>query len=554
VSRRAELVLALSALASSLLFAAPADSGSGPVVTVTHPLAGLNDSVSGGYEPPDVSVAAGRGYVVELVNLAERVWTTTGDAPFRAQTRSLALVFGTGSDRLTDPRVLYDAPSDRFFASVSDIDRSAVLLAVTSTDDPTGTWTVSTFRTRGCADQPRVGVADEIVVVSADVFDGCELSDSGLLGAELWTVNKAQLVAGSTMPDMATFGPTATYTSLTPAQSLSPTATAYVVSVDQRASRVAHLLTVDGVPPAAVNVQEVAAPAITPLLRPPPAAQPPVNGVPPPLSTNDNRVLDAVWENGALWFTANARCSPPGDPLIRSCGRVVELTTATRTVAWETDLGVPGAHVFYPAARPDGRGNLVVVAGESGVSIEPRLVVFARTADGVVTPPTVIAKSADTYRGDRYGDYFGAARDPVDGALVWVGGEAGVEVSNRAGWSTDVASVVVTPAGATPPAVAGIVPPRVRALGAAVRKGSAVTLSYRALGDSDAVQAIVTVQNAKHAFVYRTTTRRAAVRAMQRYDVLWPAKKSRGSFTFCVQAQSITGLQSPRSCAAIRVR
>jgi len=308
------------------------------------------------------------------------------------------------------------------------------------------------------------------------------------------------------------------------------------------------------VPPAAVSVQEVAAPAIRPLLRPPPAAQPPGPSAFRPIATNDNRVLDAVWANGRLWLSANARCSPPGDPLIRTCGRVLELATETRTVTWETDLAAAGAHVFYPAVRPDAHGNLVVVAGESGVGLRPRLVVFARTTDGAITPPAVIAKSADSYRGDRYGDYFGAARDPVDGSVVWVGGEVGADIPKRDGWSTNLASVVVTPAGALPPVVADLAPPGVRALGGTVRKGSAVQLGYRALDDGDAVQTLVTVRNAKRAVVFHTITPKAALRSMRRYVVLWPAKKARGGFRFCVKAQSITGLRSPESCATITIR
>ena len=77
-------------------------------------------------------------------------------------------------------------------------------------------------------------------------------------------------------------------------------------------------------------------------------------------------MLDSVWENGKLWFSANARCVPAGDSLIRTCGRVVELATATRTVTWDTDIGFAGAHVFFPAVRPDGDGNLVIVAASRG--------------------------------------------------------------------------------------------------------------------------------------------------------------------------------------------
>ena len=210
---------------------------------------------------------------------------------------------------------------------------------------------------------------------------------------------------------------------------------------------------------------------------PPWQRSPGSSGLQPPIATNDNRVLDSVWENGKLWFSANARCVPGGDVLIRTCGRVVELATATRTVNWETDLGVAGAHVFYPALRPDGDGNLVIVAGESGLKVLPEVIAFGRTPEGALTEPVVVAQSAGAYRGDRYGDYFGAARDPRDPRTVWVGGEAGTDVPAGNGWATAVASVVVTAAGATPPAVAGMPPPGVRALAAVVRAGSPVLLA-----------------------------------------------------------------------------
>src|SRR5919197_1100109 len=526
----------LASATAALLIASSAGAASGPVVTVTQVLGGLNHVAAGGYEPPDVSVAAGPGFVVELVNLAARVWATGGGAP-----------------GLTDPRVTYDAASGRFFASVSDVTRAGVLLAVSTSGDPTGSWTVSSFSASGCADQTRLGLADATVVLAADVYDGCEQAGTHLLGAELWTVSKADLVAGSTAPAFATFGPTSTYASLAPAQSLSPTSPDYVVSVDQRASRVVHLLTVDGVPPDAVTVKEVAAPPITPLLRPPPASQPPTTGFRPAIPTNDSRILDSVWENGRLWFSANARCTPAGDSLIRTCARVAELDTSTQTVVWQTDLGLAGAHVFYPAVRPDAAGNLVIVAGESGPQGLPRPVVFRRTLHGTPAAPGVLPERAGTYRGDRYGDYFGAARDPVDGGVIWVGGEAGTDAPPGVGWSTTVAAAVVTQAGGTPPVSADLGPPDVRALATAARAGGSVTLAYRALGDGDAIRAVVSVRNATKALVYRTTTRAATLRADRRYTVVWPAKKARGAFTFCVHAVSVSGLRSRESCAAITV-
>ncbi len=474
--------------------------------------------------------------------------------PQLVQTRDLAALFGSGGDRLTDPRILFDAPSGRFFASISNIDRDTIMLAVSAGGDPTAAWTVSSFAANGCADQPRLGVADGVVVLAADIFDDCAESGARPAGAELWTVSKEQLLAGSSTPAFESFGPTADYSSLAPVQSLSSTATEYVVSVDDRASRFVHLLAVDGVPPAPVTVHEVAAPAIQPLLRPPPAGQPPSGATSPAIVTNDNRVLDSVWENGRLWLSANGRCVPPGDAILRSCARVVELETATGSVAWDTDLGYAGASVFYPALRPDLNGNLVIAMGESGQKVLPELVVVGRTADGIFTQPVVVARSVGIYRGDRYGDYFGAARDPAHPASVWVGGETGTDLASGRGWATALASVVVTGAGSIPPAVAGSAPPGVRAVGSVERVGSSVRLAYRALDDGSAVRAVVVVRNAQKAVVYRTSTSRVTLHAEQRYVVLWPAKNARGRFSYCVNTVSLSGDASPQSCVAITVR
>src|SRR6266849_1030416 len=260
LSRRA--LVAGAALGACLVLVSTAGGATradSPTVTATETLVGLDAASSGGYEPPDVQVAAGPGFVVEMVNLAAQVWSTSaGSASQPVQTIGLESFFRTGGDRLTDPRVLYDVLSGRWFASVSDIDGSSVLLAVSQSADPTAAWSTYSFAASGCADQPRLGVADGIVVLAADVFSSCDDNFAPLLGSELWVVNKAQLVAGTADVASSTYGPDHSFQSLAPVQSLSSTGTEYVVSVDVPSSHDVHLLTVDGIPPAPVRVLPVA--------------------------------------------------------------------------------------------------------------------------------------------------------------------------------------------------------------------------------------------------------------------------------------------------------
>jgi hypothetical protein len=555
-------LVALAALGLVAVAAAAAGAAvPAPTLDVAQVTPGLDDSSSGGFEPPDVSIAAGPGFVIELVNLAARTWRTDPQgsgavAPQQISTQPLGAFFSAGTDRITDPRVIYDASSGRWFASISDVDRSSVLVAVSRASDPTAGWSVYSYPVAGCADQPRLGVADGVVVVAADVFRSCDEGFSPALGDELGIVNKLQLVDGVASPAFTTYGPDRAYESLAPAQSMSSTSTEYVVGVDNPVSRVAHLLTVDGIPPAAVRVQQVAAVPISPLSQPPLAQQPTSGGGrrQPGIETNDDRVLDAVWENGKLWFSANSGCTPVGDTALRSCARVTEIATATRSVEWDTDFGDPGSHLFFPAIRPDAAGNLVIVYGQSGPALLPQLVVVGRAPDGALSAPVVIAQSAGLHQGGRYGDYFGAARDPTRPELVWVAGEHGVDIQGVLGWSTSLAAVQVFSAGVTPPAVSGSLPPRVKALAVTGRAGAAIRLSYIALGGGAPLRERVVV-SAKSKLVFTATTKTGRMSNGQSYYVLWhPAKRLRGTFSWCVRAIAANGAQSPQSCSTVTLR
>ena len=522
-----------------------------PVATVTTTIVGITDVGGGGYDPPDPQVAAGPGFVVEMVNLAERVWRTDTGAPQLVQTTPLSDFYGTGTDGLTDPRILWDTSSGRWLASISNEDKSSVMLAVSQGADPTGGWSVYSFPAGGCADQPRLGVADGVIVLAADVFQRCE-GFSAVLGDEVWVVNKQQAVEGATTVSSTTFGPDTTYSSLQPAQSLSPTATEYLVGVDNPSSRAVHVLAIAGIPPAAVTMQPVSQPTILPLSLPPDGQQPRPN---PAVRTNDDRILDAAWEGGKLWFSANTGCTPAGDTTVRACARVTEVATDTLTVDWDVNLGEAKAYLYYPAIRPDASGNLVVVYGESSAHENPAVVVQGRTPDGTFTAPVVVAQSRVPHLGDRYGDYFGAARDPVDPSLVWVVGETAPAAATDEGWASAVASVQVTPAGATPPAVHVEAPPRVQAQAVTARAGSAVRLAFTTLDDADNVSSRVTVTAKPKKVVFQTATAVAAVHASQVQAVVWrPGKKLRGPFVFCVQATAFNGAASPKSCATVRLR
>lgn len=525
----------------------PARALAADAVTLGTVVPGLEAVDAGLLDPPDVQVAAGPGTVMELTNGAGRIWRTDGGTAQATSSFTLEGFFasGTANARIADPRVLYDAASGRWFASAFDVDTNTIMLNVSRTSDPAGGWELYAFPSSTCPDQPRIGVDDEVVVIAADAFTSCGEGEIGFfLGGRMWVVDKADLVAGRRPAAFVAFGPDDRFASLTPVQSLGPSTTEYVVSVDDVSSGVVHLLGITGVPPAAVTRAELGAFPIRELNSPPDAQQP--DGT--PLETNDNRVLDAVWENGRVALAANGTCVPVGGAGPRACARVITLsTTPPHELLQDVDVAPPGADTFYPALRPDSQGNLVVVFGLSSATAFPSLGVLGLSQLGQQTEPTLLASGTAPHRTSRFGDYFGAARDPLDPRRVWVAGELG---TSTPGWSTALGAVTVDVT-QVPPPPADTTAPSVRALAAHGRRGARVRLAYRVSDDSGPTRETVTVRRrGRTTYTVKTRLAQGPVRTIS-----WRApRRLPGPFSFCVRAVDAAGNVSSSSCAAIRLR
>jgi hypothetical protein len=100
--------------------------------------------------------------------------------------------------------------------------------------------------------------------------------------------------------------------------------------------------------------------------------------------------------------------------------------------------------VFYPAVSLS-QGKLVVVFGETSSTIFPSLLVTGRSpADPVNTLQNVVTIRSGTANDEstRYGDYFGAATDPMGTSTFWVAGEYRVDEVFQ-NWSTAIAQVQI---------------------------------------------------------------------------------------------------------------
>jgi hypothetical protein len=449
------------------LIAGPQQAG--PAPTADFPMMNLDTQVSAfgvddeGLEPPDTQVAAGPTDLVEAVNDTLSVWSKTGTLLMDSDLNTFFPVpsgyfFG-------DPRVLYDASSGLFFLSgwASDAnDDSQTYLAVSSTSDPTGSWTIYTVQsntTSTVTDQPMTGICDDKVVVAWNQFAGTGSSIT-YQGAEALVLQKSVLTAGTalTSADSIIFSNQDEFR-LVPAQALSASTTCYMAvnnaSTDIIGTTIdptLGVIAINGTPDDNdVTLAETDLP-ITATSAPPDPTQP---GGTTNDEENDDRMLSAVWQDNQLWTSLTDACVPPGDNTVRNCMRLDEVNTsaATPTLSQNFDLATPGLDEYYPAVSLDSSGDLFVAYSASSSTQYPGAYAVMSPAGSMdsFTDPTTIQAGSAAYTGvdfplPRWGDYSAAAPDPSVAGAVWVAGEYAPSDASAPDWGTAAAELSL-PAG-----------------------------------------------------------------------------------------------------------
>jgi hypothetical protein len=157
---------------------------------------GLSEGQIGGFfYPPDVQVAVGPNYIMEMNNLEGKTFTKTGGS---VSTFSLYPLFGiSSSDKITDPRIMYDTGSGRWFASISDLTLSTVKVVVSTSSIP-NTFKIFNFRFSNCPDYPSIGLNDDKFAVSANLF--ASTCNGSYAGVQYYIINKSYMIGATSTP------------------------------------------------------------------------------------------------------------------------------------------------------------------------------------------------------------------------------------------------------------------------------------------------------------------------------------------------------------------
>ena len=386
------------------------------------------DSSQCGCAPPDVQDAIGRYEVAEIVNAYLEVWDRSGTV---VGGQDLATFYHT-TNFLSDPRIAYDNLSGRFFTSILEASSSSagVYFAVSDGPNASGSWTTYKLLSSGSGslpDQPWMGLNETLLAFNANVF-----GSSGYLGSETWFVNKSDVLRGSTAA-FSTFGPDAQGFSMHPSTALQAGSPLWLVETLPGSPAAVDLLEVSGVPPgpttlASTNLSIADVPGA-------PATATPGGGT---LDTGSSRAGDVLLSHGRLYSAFVEGCTE--GLATRACVRVLVVnTTPSLGVSEDLTLRWTDAYLYYPAITLDARDDLTLIAGLANSSTDPGLVGTTHRAGDAWTsfaPWTVLlngtSRLPSACNGCRYGDYFGAATDPL-GPVAWLSGEL---VDGSGGWLT----------------------------------------------------------------------------------------------------------------------
>ena len=425
---------------------------------------GSTYSVNTQVTPADANGAVGPNHFMEFINGTVAVYNKANGSNVQRKTNlkfwsDAGLIISPDSD-VTDPRVIYDPVSQRWFASQVDFDASAAvngldptleandfLIAVSTTQNPNGSWIGFMFQadpdTGDFADFPTLGVDARGVYLSGDMLRG----EASPIGPGLVSIPKADLIALTPTVTNRTWFGVLGYASrgqvLQPATCFDGSISGVILSmgdigtdsnphsnlvsfVVQNPDTAAATLTA----PSSIGVIPYVVPFNTdmdvPLFS---AVQPDGTQT---LQANDARLSAKVYAvGGVLFATHNTEINN------HIAIRWYRINAATLAVLETGTLSDPNLDLFFPSIAANSNGVVVIGYNSSGLNENISCwAVAGQTVNGTTTfgSPMLLQSGVASYHDageiiaqlqddpvvdSRWGDYSSLSVDPLDSTRFW---------------------------------------------------------------------------------------------------------------------------------------
>jgi hypothetical protein len=387
--------------------------------------------------PPDSDGSIGPAHYVEFINGLFAVFDKTSGARIKSESDvafwSDAGVSIPSGWSVTDPRIVYDVDSGRWFASQVDYETGMLtanrfLLAVSETSDPTAGWHGFGFladpQGGGFADFPTLGMNHSCVILSSIIYSPG--SNGTVLGTTIASVPKSDLLLVSpTVTNRFSSGllPVGSYGETTqPVVNLDPGSNDSFALGIENDFQGSHLLL--------WNVENGAGRA--PGLSAPSRLDVgyysyPVNPFQPDgenlLNDGDARISSSVYElNGILYGVHAVQLEGLAEL------RYFRIEAATGLILDTGRISDGSLNLFYPSIAVNFQGVVVIAFNGCGTnSYVSAYAVAGETVNGHLQfgTPLLIASGTASYAKpsadgtSRWGDYSSIGVDPADPTQFW---------------------------------------------------------------------------------------------------------------------------------------
>jgi len=425
----------------------------------------LSDTFALGTEatPPDTMGAVGPNHYVELVNGAYAVYNKSTGALIGSKVSDrqfwTSAGFDPGANNLTDPRIVYDSNSGRWFAIQITLEstNNKILVARSDTSDPTGAWKATNFTgpTSEFGDYPTLGIDANGVYIATNNFASASGSSTGTVS--LYSIPKADLIAAT--PSVAR---------LTRFDNQSQATRGYVQQpvVDYGASKGnAVVVTTENFTPASTlkrtdiigttnsgaTLSATTTIGVSQYINPPVAHQP-ANTTDTTLDTVDLRITANAYQVGNVIYLAH-ETTVSG----RVSVRWTTLNATNNTMISEGTVSDANFDFFQPSIAVSSTGNVVLTYNRSSQAegSAGNIAIYAQAGtsnNGVLSfdsPQLLIQSPTGSFSvitgKARWGDYAATTVDPNNPNIFWTINEF-ADASND--WATQITQLTVPEPGA----------------------------------------------------------------------------------------------------------
>ena len=415
-------------------------------------------------EPPDSDGAAGPVHFVEFINGRFSVFNKSDGVKVQTMTdltfwNQAGVTFPNTWD-VTDPRIVYDPSSQRWFASEIDFDPSGLintnrfLLAISATANPAGAWKAVTIPSdpggNNSADFPTLGLDAQGVYLSGDMFD----ANSFPVAVTVVSLPKAALLNTSPSTAGLTRFNNLSYTTrgeiLQPVTCFDGSGHGNVLStgsvgLDVNGNLVTNAALVSSqvqnpAGPGSATLTSATRLSVSPYTAPPFPLQPDGSAN---LDNGDARFSAIVYEVAGVMYAVHG--TQVG---VRAALRWYRIDPVQKTVLESGTLNDPTKDLFYPSIAVNPMGTVVIAYNASSAStFISSFAVIGTTSNGVTSfgQPLLLRSGAASYQRtdstgtSRWGDYSATSVDPADPTRFWTIQEV---PASQTAWSTSVTELL----------------------------------------------------------------------------------------------------------------